>query len=207
MLTGIAAALLPMAAWCAATDIGALLGRLARPAPATTPFVEVRFSPLLERPIVVAGELAYRGPGALARQIDAPFRERTEIRGDTVHVEREGERPRRFSLRRAPELRSLLASFSALLGGDRAALEREFSPDLLGDERSWQLVLTPRDARLRQRVPSIVITGSGGEPRCITASEAGGGASVMLVGPATGVTLPPDLDRAWLAAHCRDEAP
>jgi hypothetical protein len=40
-----------------APDLDALLQHLARPAPATTPFVEVHFSPLLSRPLIVSGEL------------------------------------------------------------------------------------------------------------------------------------------------------
>src|SRR6185503_4907596 len=92
----------------AVLDTGSLLQRLARPAPATTPFVEVRFSKLLDQPLVVKGQLEYHEDGALVRAVDMPFRERTEIRGETVTVERVGRSTRRFSLKRAPELRSML---------------------------------------------------------------------------------------------------
>src|SRR5688572_21956002 len=92
------AALLPLqqTAWCAAPDLNTLLQQLARPAPAGTPFVEIRFSSLLATPLKVSGRLEYNGPQSLARTVDAPFRERTEIRGETVTVEREGNKPRRF---------------------------------------------------------------------------------------------------------------
>ena len=68
----------------AAPDLDALLQHLARPAPATTPFVEVHFSPLLSRPLVVSGELQYSGPDSLARNVEKPYSEHTVIQGDRV---------------------------------------------------------------------------------------------------------------------------
>src|SRR5262249_41896046 len=67
-----------------------LLHRLARPVPATTPFVEVRFSQLLDRPIIAAGTLEYADKDSLIRTVTSPFQERTEIRGETVTIERSG---------------------------------------------------------------------------------------------------------------------
>ncbi|HSC16380.1 MAG TPA: LolA-related protein, partial [Gammaproteobacteria bacterium] len=48
----------------AAPDSAALIARLAKPAPATVAFVEVRFSTLLVEPLVVGGTLVYEGDGA-----------------------------------------------------------------------------------------------------------------------------------------------
>ena len=69
-----------------APDVDALLRHLARPAPASTPFVEVHFSPLLSRPLIVSGELEYNGPDALARTVQKPYSEHTVIQGDEVSV-------------------------------------------------------------------------------------------------------------------------
>src|SRR5262245_31953314 len=96
----LAAVLLAPAICCAALDVDALLKSLARPAPAVTSFVEVRYSKLLDRPLVVKGQLEYRGDGALVREVQTPFRERTEIAGETVTVQRGNKSPRRFSLKR-----------------------------------------------------------------------------------------------------------
>src|SRR5687768_10031831 len=103
-----------------ALDADTLLKSLAHPAPAVTPFVEVRYSKLLDQPIVVKGQLEYHEYGKLVRAVSTPFKERTEILGETVSVQREGKSPRRFSLKRAPELRSMLGGFAAVLGGGRA---------------------------------------------------------------------------------------
>ena len=61
--------------------------------------------------------------------MDKPYSEHTEIHGDEVSVTRGYGKPRKFSLQRAPELKTLLTSFSALLGGNRAAAGAEFQPD------------------------------------------------------------------------------
>jgi hypothetical protein len=189
--------------WCAAMDVDALLQHLARPAPATTPFIEVHFSQMLARPLVISGKLEYLGPDGLARTVEQPYHERTEIRGDSVTVEREHDKPRQFSLKHAPELKSLLGSFAALLSGDRTALRTEFDLDLQGEGEAWTLALTPRDAHVRRRIQSITVIGQGNEPRCLNTREPGDNATVMLIGQATQTELPAVPDRAWLDRQCR----
>jgi hypothetical protein len=164
--------------------------------------VEVRFSKLLDQPIVVKGQLEYHEDGALVRAVDTPFRERTEIKGETVTVERVGKSPRRFSLKRAPELRSMLGGFAAVLGGGRAALDQDFNLALNGGEDHWQLTLTPKSASVGKYVRDIVIQGHEGDPRCIVVSQPNAESSVMLVGKAAAATLPTPLARDWLDHFC-----
>jgi len=183
-------------------ELDALLARLARPAPATTPFVEVRWSALLKTPLVSSGTLEYRGPDALARHVVAPYREDTEIAAGEARVVREGQRPQRFSLARAPELHGLLTGFSALLGGDREALEREFEVAVELEREGWTLLLTPRAERARKRIGRIAVEGSGNEPRCFAVDGAGGNASLMLLGAAAEAPLPEPIERAALERRC-----
>ncbi len=190
------------AAEAAAPDLDALLQHLARPAPATTPFVEVHFSPLLSRPLVVSGELEYGGPDSLARSVEKPYSEHTEIRGDTVTVTRGTGKPRTFSLQRAPELKTLLSSFSALLGGNRQQLEQGFNLTVSGDDAHWALGLTPRDNRVSQRVTRITVNGAAGSPRCMTTAAPDGSVTVMLMEDAAHTELPNDIDRAGLEKVC-----
>jgi hypothetical protein len=187
----------------AALDLDAQLAALARPAPATTRFVEVRHSRLLKRPLVTAGTLEYRGPGRLAKRVERPYVEATTIDGEDVRVERAGRAPRRLSLQRAPELRGLLASFGALLGGDRAALERHFTLTLSGDAARWSLTLVPKDPRAAKRIRAVVVDGAADAPRCIAVTEADGDASVTLLDAAVEPPLPAAPTRAALAARCR----
>ena len=124
-----------LSATAATLDADALIGRLAKPAPATVAFREVRFSPLVNEPLIVAGELGYDGPTSLDRRVTEPYRETVAIRGESVRVEREGEPTRSFGLNRAPELRGLLSGFTALLAGDPAVLERSFKVEASGTDR------------------------------------------------------------------------
>lgn len=186
-----------------APDIDALLQHLARPAPATTPFVEVHFSPLLSRPLIVSGELEYSGPDSLARTVDKPYSEHTDIHGDEVSVVRGNGKPRTFSLQRAPELKTLLSSFSALLGGNRQQLEQSFTLTVSGDDAHWTLGLTPRDGRVSQRVSKITVNGAAHSPRCMTTAAPDGSVTVMLMEEAAKTPVPIDIDRAGLDKVCR----
>ncbi len=153
-------ALLTPAISFAAIDVDSLLKSLAHPAPAVTPFVEVRFSKLLDQPIVVEGQLEYHEDGSLVRAVSDPFKERTEIKGETVSVLRAGKSPRKFSLKRAPELRSMLGGFSAVLGGGRGTLDQDFNLASSGEKDLWKLSLTPKSATVGKYVKDIVIQGS-----------------------------------------------
>src|SRR4051812_39978205 len=75
-VAALVAAILAPAISLAAPDADALLKSLARPAPAVTAFVEVRYSRLLEQPLVVKGQLEYHEDGTLVRAVKDPFQER-----------------------------------------------------------------------------------------------------------------------------------
>ena len=194
--------LAPAAALCASAQIDGLLQRLARPAPSSTPFVEAHFSQLLAHPLVVSGKLEYLGKDALARSVEAPYHERSEIRGDTVSLQRESQPARTFSLQRAPELRSLRASFAALLAGDRATLEEQFTLDLHGDDANWTLGLTPRDPHVLEHIRSVLVFGSNSEPHCLVTFEANDNTTILLLGSAARASLPSMPDRAWFDEQC-----
>jgi hypothetical protein len=188
-----------------APDPAALVARLARPAPASVAFQEIRFSPLLKEPLRVSGELSYTGPGALDRKVTQPYQEHTMIRGESVRVEREGEPPRSFALKRAPELKGLLSGFTALLNGDAAGLKREFAVSVEGAEETWVLELEPVDPKAHRRIQRIVVNGGGSDPRCFSMLNDKGGGSVMLLGESAKADLgsKPTLDT--VLARCRGE--
>ena len=181
-----------------------LIGGLARTAPATVGFVEARYSPLLREPIVVSGELAYLGPAHLDRDVTMPYREHTAIRDESVSIEREGEPPRTFALRRAPELRGLLTGFAGVLAGDSAAVKRSFAVAAKGAEEAWTLELTPLEPGTQRRLSRIVVSGAAAEPRCLIVFGVREAATVMLLGAAA-LNLRPDVPLAELLAHCRVE--
>jgi len=191
----------------AADEVGELLSQLVRPAPDAVPFVEVRFSPLLEAPVLASGVLEYLAPGRLARHVADPYREDTLIDGDEVVLSREGEKERRFSLRRAPELRGLLSSFSSILSGDTAALREAFDLELVPGAAPdhWTLRLAPREEALRRRLGDIEVHGGGRAVSCISMGTQPDAASITVLGRLPG-ELPAPLTIASLRALC-DEIP
>jgi hypothetical protein len=183
-------------------DADALIARLAKPAPATVAFTEVRFSRLLREPLIVSGELGYSGPTSLDRRIATPYRETTAIRGESVKVEREGEKPRSFALKHAPELRGLLSGFSAMLGGDAGTLRQNFAVTMTGDDNAWILELTPTDAKALRRLREIEVTGHQNEPRCFSMMTGDGASSVLLLGAAASEPVPKDVTLESLQQRC-----
>ena len=183
-------------------DLDTLLARLARPAPDSTSFVEVRYSSLLDKPILVSGHLEHQADGALVRRVETPYQEVTVLQGENVSVERAGSKPRRFSLDRAPELRGMLASFGALLKGDRPMLEQYFAVTVSGSDARWEITLTPRNDKLKRRLSNIVVNGAEDRPRCFTLHEPDGDESLMALGVAGPGDLPAPPERQALEAWC-----
>ncbi|WP_220479094.1 LolA-related protein [Marilutibacter spongiae] len=211
------AALLALAACAAVLPLGAaervdapadvdwVLARIVRPAPARTPFLELRGSALLKAPLRITGE--YRRPDGdtLVREVQAPYRETTTIAGGEIVIEREGRGPRRFSMSRAPELAGLQSGFGALLGGDRLELERHYRVTVDGSRRQWTLHLVPRDAAVAARLSDVRLRGRGAELRCIESRPVGGDPQRTLLAGA--VVDAQDIDDgAALRALC-DGAP
>ena len=186
-----------------APDAKALVASLARVAPARTAYTEVRFSSLLERPLILRGELEYLGPGKLGKRVDTPYREQTRIADGEAIVQRGERAPRTFSLGQAPELEGFLRGFAALLGGDADALARDFDLSSSITANGWQLRLKPRDSRLARRILAIEVDGAGNAPRCFLTRDADGDVSVLLVDALAGVKLPARPSQAQIDALCR----
>jgi hypothetical protein len=180
-----------------------LIASLGRPAPAHTAFAEARFLKVLDRPLVVSGQLSWLGGDQLQRRVDHPQRESATIADGEVTQQREGKSPRHFSLKRAPQLQVLLDSFVALLSGDAARLQQAFEIRQSGDASgAWTLTLVPRDPRVAKTVASIRIDGVGDESRCMHMQEADGDVAVDLLGPLA-TKMPAEPTREALQALCQ----
>ncbi|MCS3810148.1 LolA-related protein [Xanthomonas sp. 4461] len=182
-------------------DVGQVLQRLARPAPVSTEFVELRGSALLKTPLRVQGH--YRRPDAqtLVREVSAPYRETTTLRGDEGVLEREGKPPRKFALSRVPELAGLKSGFGALLSGDRALLEQQYRLGGQGTAQVWQLTLQPKDAAVAKQVRELRLYGSTDELRCIESVPAKGDVQRTLLASAARAAAGVS-DTAALTALC-----
>lgn len=189
-----------------AIDAASIVAGLKRDAPARARFTEVRFSSVLERPLILRGELEYDGPDKLARNVEQPYREHMTLGGGEASVQRGDNPPRTFSLGQAPELEGFLRGFTALLGGDAQALARDFDLDASGSRDAWHLKLTPRDERLRKRVGALEVDGGGTSARCFRTNEADGDVSVLLVDSLADAKLSSRPTLPQIGALCRGEA-
>ncbi len=194
---------MPSAAAAAESGPAALIAGLERDLPARTPYTEVRFAQMFDRPTIARGELEYLGPGRLGKRVDSPYKETTTIADGQVKVQRGERKPREIALGQFPELEGFLRGFSALLGGDAATLERDFSVTARSDAARWRLELAPKDARLARRIASIVVDGTGKAARCFTINDADGDSSVMLVEALAAIELPKPLTPHNLDLACR----
>lgn len=199
------AVLVAIVAGAATPDLAtAILARMARTPPVSTPFVQVSYRRILERPLVVSGTLRWLGQDRFERDIAQPFTETAKIGADELSVQRGSGQVRRIPLARAPQLGALLAGFHALLGGDASALAPDFAVAATGDATRWSIALTPRSAALRQQLASIDLTGAGTDADCLVLNDANGDTSVTLLGAFARAGVPdPAPPRAALLAQCR----
>ena len=158
---------------------------------------------MFNRPVIARGELEYLGPGQLGKRIDSPYQELTTIADGQVTVQRGTRKPRQISLERIPELEGFLRGFSALLGGDTLALERDFDLASSGDSVRWQLQLTPKDARLRKRIKALEVDGENQTARCFSIIDADNDASILMVESLAAIALPKPLTRSAVESACR----
>jgi len=158
---------------------------------------------MLDRPLVVSGQLSWLGGDRLERRVDTPHAEIATIADGEVTQQREGRRPRHFSLKHAPQLQVLLDSFVALLSGDAERLQRAFVIQTDGHATgTWTMTLTPRDPEVARTVASIVIDGYAHESRCMQMREADGDLAVDLLGPlATKMPARPTAEALQALCH------
>jgi outer membrane lipoprotein-sorting protein len=182
-----------------------LLAGMAKTPPVATPFVQVSYRGVLDRPLVVSGTLRWLGGDRMERDIEKPFTETAKIGNGELSVQRGSGEVHRMPLSRAPQAGAMLAGFRALLGGDVSALEESFTLAADGGRAHWVITLTPRSSELKRQLKSIVIDGRNDEPRCLTVADANGDSSITLVGPMAlqGLRSVAPLQSA-LAARCRN---
>ena len=182
-----------------------LLSGMAKTPPVSTPFVQVSYRGVLDRPLVVSGTLRWLGGDRMQRDIDKPFRETAKIGGGELSVQRGNGEVHRMPLARAPQAAATLAGFRALLGGDVPALQQDFTLSAQGGSAHWVITLAPRTDQLKRQLASIVIDGRNHEPRCLTVTDANGDSSITLVGAMAkaGLQSAAPLESA-LAARCRN---
>lgn len=182
-----------------------LVRSLAQTPPTETPFAEARFSPMLDKALVVSGTLGWAGGQSLRRNVTKPYVETTVIADGEVALTREGHGTRHFSLDRAPPLKALLQSMVAVLSGDPTKLEGVFSARVDGTADSWTLTLMPVQAALKKSLSYLRLEGGQGTLQCLETAEAKGTVSIDLLGPLA-AHMPEVPTREALTTLCRHGA-
>jgi len=205
-----AALALPMAAFGASSPpsfglADAILAKMAQPVPAQTPFVQVSYQGMLDRPLVVSGQMKWLGGDNLERDVEQPYQETAKIGDGELSVQRGNGPVRRIPVSRAPQMGAILAGFRALLGGNAAVLSQDFDVAAQGNQIAWVLTMRPRAQALKSHVQLIQIDGRGNAPRCMTMSEADGDTTITLLGAMAKAGLPSAApQQSALAARCRN---
>jgi outer membrane lipoprotein-sorting protein len=143
-------------------------------------FEETKRFALVNGPLVRRGTLEYERPDRLQMRVDVPYRERLEIRGSTVTLERRGS-VSHVDLSAQPALAAWIESLRATLAGDRAALERHFDVQVEGTRGDWRLTLVPRDVTLASVVSRVTIAGRDAEVLRFEVDETRGDSSVTVI--------------------------
>jgi outer membrane lipoprotein-sorting protein len=163
-------------------DLQQLMQRLREVRRSTAYFSEHKQLAMLSEPLDSSGTLAYVAPDKLEKDTLLPKPERVTVDGDRLTIEQSGERDRRIvSLRDTPELGAFVESIRATLAGDLPALQRYYNVTLQGSLQAWQMMLEPKERRLREMVKWIRITGRDASIRSIDSEEADGDRSEMTI--------------------------
>lgn len=190
----------------AANDLAAtILSDMAHKDSAQTPFIDVNYRGMLDRPLITTGTMKWLGGDQLERDIDKPYQVIAKIGNGQLSVQRAGHPVQTTPISRAPQIAAILTGFRALLGGNITQLSQDFSVSAAGNTSKWVLTMTPRHDELKQRVQSIVIDGRDDQPRCMTMLEADGDTTITLLGAAAKAGLPGVTpQQAAVAALCRN---
>jgi len=166
----------------AAFDLPALMQLLATVRSGEATFVERREVALLDRTVVTSGRLSFEAPDTFVRETLKPSRDRLAVTGNTLTMTR-GDRSRTVQLDATPEAAVIVEAIRGTLTGNRTALERLFTPTVGGTAERWTLELVPREARLRNQVASLRVSGAQAVVREVAVTAADGDRSVMTIEP------------------------
>jgi hypothetical protein len=145
-------------------------------------FTEKRISTVLDHPQFASGRLSFEAPDTFVRETTKPRHETVAVVGNNVTMSL-GERSRTVPLDSVPEAAVIMEAIRGTLTGNRDALERNFTAVVSGDAHQWSLELKPREARLRELVVSVLITGRESLLREVTVAMSDGDRSVMTIEP------------------------
>lgn len=141
-------------------------------------FIETRYLKIAQEPLESSGELVFVAPDHLEKHTVSPKPENLVVDGDMLTVDRNG-RKITIPLRNYPELGAFIESIRATLAGNRFALENAYKVSVDGKGDDWTLTLVPIDSRMKQKVSSITLAGTGAALARVEIRQADGDRSLM----------------------------
>ena len=169
-------------------DLLQLMQTLAQVKAGEATFTETRTVAMLERTLQSSGRLSFEAPDSFVRETLKPRREKIAVVGNSVTMSL-GARTRTVPLDSVPEAAVIMEAIRGTLTGNRDAIERNFTPSVIGTPQRWTLELKPREPRLRELVIAVRLVGERALVREVTVAMADGDKSVMTIEPIT--TTPP----------------
>ena len=161
-------------------DLAQLMAGLATVKSATAQFTERKYLRMLKAPLSDSGVLIYEAPDKLQKNTLAPAPENLTIEGDTLTIERQGQ-TQTLSLSAYPQIGGFIEGIRATLAGDLPALQQIYDTQLDGTASAWQLVLQPRDDKMKAIVRAIYIGGNDNRINRIQTIEHDGDRTDMLI--------------------------
>jgi outer membrane lipoprotein-sorting protein len=141
-------------------------------------FREEKHITLLVKPLINEGRIYFAAPKLFARHTDKPEKSVLVIREEDLHfIDPSGSRTLNFKNR--PILRLVVDTFSQVLSGDLAALERNYSIGFEGsaDDR-WKMALTPKISILSRILKEARLEGQETVVESLRVTEANGDISI-----------------------------
>ena len=169
-------------------DLLQLMQTLAQVKAGEATFTETRTVAMLERTLQSSGRLSFEAPDSFVRETLKPRREKIAVVGNSVTMSL-GARTRTVPLDSVPEAAVIMEAIRGTLTGNRDAIERNFTPSVVGTPQRWTLELKPREPRLRELVIAVRLVGERALVREVTVAMADGDKSVMTIEPITTTPL------------------
>lgn len=181
LFTGLVLASLAVTAH-AAFNVDQLMAGLAQHKGGRAKFVEKRTLAVLDRPLVATGEMSYTPPDRLEKRTLTPKPETMILDKNQVSIERD---KRKYSINLAsrPEALAFVDSIRSTLAGNRAALEKNYTLQLGGNNDNWVLTLTPTEQKIAALLQHITISGSEDQIHTIDYLLADGDRSELTIEP------------------------
>lgn len=146
-------------------------------------FVEKKYISIIDQPVVSTGKLSFVAPDKLEKHTLTPKPESLVLSGGMLSIERPGKQRITAGLEEYPEVAVFIESIRGTLAGDLSALEKLYQIDLTGSASKWQLMLIPKQGRMRSIFSSIRISGVHADVKAMDIEQRDGDRSEMTITP------------------------